>query len=132
MDIYQNLAYCRLLFIWSFLYLFNVIHFSPLLSLVLIFILELTSNKPYMMYDKRYGILLSELYLIIAIFIKSNTLFLFENIFIFILYCGVLHIMDTNVIKLHTKQLKIDDQIHNTESYWDYLGRIWYSFFMIH
>ena len=28
--------------------------------------------------------------------------------------------MDTNVIKLHTKQLKIDDQIHNTESYWDY------------
>ena len=50
--------------------LFNVIHFSPLLSLVLLFTLELTSNKPYMMYDKRYGILLSELYLIIAIFKK--------------------------------------------------------------
>ena len=36
--------------------------------------------------------------------------------------------MKTNVIKLHKHQLKIDDQIHSNESYWSYLGRIWYSF----
>ena len=73
-------------------------------------------------------IILSELYLIIAIYIKSNRLYLLENICIFIVYCGFVYSMGTNVIKLHNNQLKIDDQLHSNESYWDYLGRIWYLF----
>ena len=111
---YQNLAYCRWLFVWSFLFLLDLIKFSPLVSLIII--------------DKRYGILLSELFFIIAIYIKSNKLYLMENICIFIIYCSFLYSMNTNVIKLHRSQLKIDDQLHTNESYWSYLGRIWYSF----
>jgi hypothetical protein len=125
---YQNLAYCRWLFVWSFLFLLDLIKFSPLVSLVIIFILEVNNNKNYMTIDKRYGILLSELFFIIAIYIKSNKLYLMENICIFIIYCSFLYSMNTNVIKLHRSQLKIDDQIHSNESYWSYLGRIWYSF----
>ena len=125
---YQNLAYCRWVFVWSFLFLLNIINFSPLVSLIIIFILEINNNKNYMTLDKRYGILLSELYLIIAIYVKSNKLYLMENVCIFIIYCVFLYIMKTNVIKLHKHQLKIDDQIHSNESYWSYLGRIWYSF----
>lgn len=125
---YQNLAYCRWLFVWSFLFLLNIINFSPLVSLIIIFILEINNNKNYMTLDKRYGILLSELYLIIAIYVKSNKLYLMENVCIFIIYCVFLYIMKTNVIKLHKHQLKIDDQLHTNESYWIYLGRIWYSF----
>ena len=81
---YQNLAYCRWLFVWSFLFLLDLIKFSPLVSLIIIFILEVNNNKNYMTIDKRYGILLSELFLIIAIYIKSNKLYLMENICIFI------------------------------------------------
>ena len=125
---YQNLAYCRWLFVWSFLFLLDIIKFSPLVSLIIIFILEVNNNKNYMTIDKRYGILLSELFFIIAIYIKSNKLYLMENVCIFIIYCSFLYTMKTNVIKLHRKQLKIDDQIHSNESYWSYLGRIWYSF----
>jgi hypothetical protein len=125
---YQNLAYCRWLFVWSFLFLLDLIKFSPLVSLIIIFILELNNNKNYMTIDKRYGILLSELFFIIAIYIKSNKLYLIENICIFIIYCSFLYTMNTNVIKLHRSQLKIDDQLHSNESYWSYLGRIWYSF----
>lgn len=125
---YQNLAYCRWLFVWSFLFLLDLIKFSPLVSLIIIFILEVNNNKNYMTIDKRYGILLSELFLIIAIYIKSNKLYLMENICIFIIYCSFLYSMNTNVIKLHRSQLKIDDQLHTNESYWSYLGRIWYSF----
>ena len=127
---YQNLAYCRWLFVWSFLFLLNIINFSPLVSLIIIFILEINNNKNYMTIDKRYGILLSELFFIIAIYIKSNKLYLMENICIFIIYCSFLYSMNTNVIKLHRSQLKIDDQLHTNESYWSYLGRIWYSFFI--
>ena len=125
---YQNLAYCRWLFVWSFLFLLDLIKFSPLVSLIIIFILEVNNNKNYMTIDKRYGILLSELFFIIAIYIKSNKLYLMENICIFIIYCSFLYSMNTNVIKLHRSQLKIDDQLHTNESYWSYLGRIWYSF----
>ena len=127
---YQNLAYCRWLFVWSFLFLLDLIKFSPLVSLIIIFILEVNNNKNYMTIDKRYGILLSELFFIIAIYIKSNKLYLMENICIFIIYCSFLYSMNTNVIKLHRSQLKIDDQLHTNESYWSYLGRIWYSFFI--
>ena len=127
---YQNLAYCRWLFVWSFLFLLDIIKFSPLVSLIIIFILEVNNNKNYMTIDKRYGILLSELFFIIAIYIKSNKLYLMENICIFIIYCSFLYSMNTNVIKLHRSQLKIDDQLHTNESYWSYLGRIWYSFFI--
>ena len=127
---YQNLAYCRWLFVWSFLFLLDIIKFSPLVSLIIIFILEINNNKNYMTIDKRYGILLSELFFIIAIYIKSNKLYLMENICIFIIYCSFLYSMNTNVIKLHRSQLKIDDQLHTNESYWSYLGRIWYSFFI--
>ena len=125
---YQNLAYCRWLFVWSFLFLLDIIKFSPLVSLIIIFILEVNNNKNYMTIDKRYGILLSELFFIIAIYIKSNKLYLMENVCIFIIYCSFLYTMNTNVIKLHRTQLKIDDQLHSNESYWSYLGRIWYSF----
>ena len=78
--------------------------------------------------NKRYGIVLSEIYLIIAICIKSRNLYVLENMIVFILYCGFLVLMGTNIKKLHTKQLVIDDKIHSEETYWTYLGRVWYSF----
>ncbi len=130
MIIYQDLAYCRLLFVWSFLYLFNILQFSPLITLIIIVFIELTNNKSYMNPNKRYGIVLSEIYLIIAIFIKSRKLYLLENMIVFIVYCGFLVLMGTNIKKLHTEQLVIDDKLHSEETYWIYLGRIWYSFFM--
>ena len=128
MIIYQDLAYCRLLFVWSFLYLFDLLHFSPLITLIIVVLIEITNNKSYMNPNKRYGIVLSEIYLIIAICIKSRNLYVLENMIVFILYCGFLVLMGTNIKKLHTKQLVIDDKIHSEETYWTYLGRVWYSF----
>ena len=125
---YQDMAYCRWLFVWTFLFIFNVVSFSPLLSLLIVFIVELFAKKSYMSSDKRYGILLSELYVIIAILIKSKKLYLLENIFVFILYAGMIRMLGTDVETLHKVQLKNDDIIHSNEYYWEYLGRIWYSF----
>lgn len=130
MIIYQDLAYCRLLFIWSFLYLFDLVHFSPLITLIIVVLIDITNNKSYMNPNKRYGIVLSEIYLIIAICTKSRKLYVLENMIVFILYCGFLLVMGTNIKKLHTKQLVIDDKLHSEETYWNYLGRVWYSFFM--
>lgn len=125
---YQDMAYCRWLFVWAFLFIFNVVSFSPLLSLIIVFVVEVFSKKTYMTTNKRYGILLSELYVIIAIFIKSKKLYLLENIFVFILYAGAIRMLGTDVDTLHKVQLKKDDMIHSNEYYWEYLGRIWYSF----
>ena len=130
MIIYQDLAYCRLLFVWSFLYLFDLVHFSPLITLIIVVLIDITNNKSYMNPNKRYGIVLSEIYLIIAICTKSRKLYVLENMIVFILYCGFLLVMGTNIKKLHTKQLVIDDKLHSEETYWNYLGRVWYSFFM--
>ena len=130
MIIYQDLAYCRLLFIWSFLYLFDLVHFSPLITLIIVVLIDITNNKSYMNPNKRYGIVLSEIYLIIAICTKSRKLYVLENMIVFILYCGFLLVMGTNIKKLHTKQLVIDDKLHSEETYWNYLGRVWYCFFM--
>ena len=130
MIIYQDLAYCRLLFIWSFLYLFDLVHFSPLITLIIVVLIDITNNKSYMNPNMRYGIVLSEIYLIIAICTKSRKLYVLENMIVFILYCGFLLVMGTNIKKLHTKQLVIDDKLHSEETYWNYLGRVWYSFFM--
>ena len=130
MIIYKDLAYCRLLFIWSFLYLFDLVHFSPLITLIIVVLIDITNNKSYMNPNKRYGIVLSEIYLIIAICTKSRKLYVLENMIVFILYCGFLLVMGTNIKKLHTKQLVIDDKLHSEETYWNYLGRVWYSFFM--
>lgn len=131
MIIYQDLAYCRFIFIWSILFLLDYIHFSPLITLFIIFILENISDKPYMSKHKQTGLLLSELFFIILLLLKSKKLYIKENIMIFWLYLSYLYLFNIDVITLHNYHLKIDDLQHNQENYWQYLYRIWCSF-LIH
>ena len=129
MIVYQNLAYCRFLFLWSFLYVFDIVKFSPLITLLIVIIIELNMDKYYMNRNKRYGIIISEIYLVIMLILKNRKLYLIENTIAIMLYCGILLLMETNIIKLYNNQLLVDDRIYSEETYWNYLARTWYSFF---
>ena len=80
---------------------------------------------------KQTGLLLSELFFIILLLLKSKKLYIKENIMIFWLYLSYLYLFNIDVITLHNYHLKIDDLQHNQENYWQYLYRIWCSF-LIH
>ena len=131
MIVYQDLAYCRYTFIWSILFLIGLVKFSPLLSLLIIFILELTSEKYYMTNHKRNGILLSELFFIVALALKDTRLYIKENMIAVLLYLCYLYIFHVNVFTLHMEYLKEDDIQYKNENYWNYLGRVWHSFLFI-
>ena len=105
MIVYQDLAYCRYTFIWSILFLIGLVNFSPLLSLFIIFILELTSEKYYMTNHKRNGILLSEMFFIVALALKDTRLYIKENMIAIFLYLCYLYIFQVNVITLHMEYL---------------------------
>ena len=128
MIVYQNLAYCRFLFLWCFLYVFDIVKFSPLITLLIVIIIELNMDKYYMNRNKRYGIIISEIYLVIMLILKNRKLYLIENTIAIMLYCGILLLMETNIIKLYNNQLLVDDRIYSEETYWNYLARTWYSF----
>ena len=131
MIVYQDLAYCRYTFIWSILFLIGLVNFSPLLSLLIIFILELTSEKYYMTNHKRNGILLSEMFFIVALALKDTRLYIKENMIAIFLYLCYLYIFQVNVITLHMEYLKEDDIQYKNENYWEYLSRVWHSFLFL-
>ena len=127
---YQNIAYCRFVFIWALLFIFNFIKFSPLLTLIIIFLFESASNKDYITDNKKIGLLLSEFLFIIVLVYKSRNLYIFENVCIFLFYLCFLFIIDVSIIKLHTQHLPRDDLINSQENYNDYFTRVWSAFIL--
>ena len=121
---YQNIAYCRFVFIWALLFIFNFIKFSPLLTLIF----ESTSKKPYITTNKKTGLLLSEIIFIVVLLFKSRKLYVFENISFFLIYLVFLYTINVNIFNLHNHHLVRDDLIYSQENYKDYFIRIWSTF----
>ena len=125
---YQNYGYCRYIFIWGLLSLFGIVKSTPLISLIMIIVIEFTTKKDYMSRHKKWGILFSELFFIIALWFKDRGLYLFENLLFCLIYLCILYVNNIDVVALHKIHLKNDDIIHGMEDYWGYLGRVWYLF----
>ena len=128
MVLYQNLAYCRYIFIWSFFFLSNIVPYSPAASLVIIVIINYYFNKAKdnMTTNKFYGMLLSELFLLIAVLSKVFKFFIVENmIFVSIYGSGIYFYFNINPIYLHTTLLPEDDKKHKHELYFPYMKRVW-------
>ena len=125
----QNLAYCRYIYIWTILFLLNVVPYSPLISLFLISILELKShvlsNKNYITFSKAFGLIFVDILLFILVFMKDTNLYIVPNILFFVFYLLILHIHETNILTLHNELLKQDDLNHSQEKYFEYMKRIW-------
>lgn len=134
---YQNLAYCRFLHIWMTLYLLNLSPYSPILSFYLTFISHVANlfNNKNLSINKLYGLILSDILIIILLNFKSNQLHVFDNIVMFIFYNILLLIYNfiyndnINIITLHTKTLKKDDIKYKHENYFQYIFRIWIHVF---
>jgi hypothetical protein len=134
---YQNLAYCRFLHIWMTLYLLNLSPYSPILSFYITFIFHLINlfNNKYISINKIYGLLLSDIFIIILLNLKSEKLHIFDNIIMFIFYNILLLIYNfiyndnINIITLHTEKLKNDDIKYKHENYFQYIFRIWIHVF---
>ena len=130
---YQNLAYCRFLHIWMTLYLLNLSPYSPILSFYITFISHVANlfNNKNLSINKLYGLILSDIVIIILLNLKSNKLHVFDNIVMFIFYNILLLIYNfiyhdnINIITLHTKTLKKDDIKYKHENYFQYIFRIW-------
>ena len=128
MVLYQNLAYCRYIFIWSFLFLLNIVPYSPASSLIPIVIINYFFNqaKDIMTKSKFYGMFISELFLLIAILSKVFDFFIIENIIFFVTYSGIIYIyFDINPLFLHTTLLASDDEKYKNELYFPYMKRVW-------
>lgn len=89
--------------------------------------------------SKKYGLVISDMSLILIDIITKIlrndwSLYLYENILIFILYNLFLLIYNyvmndnINIINLHMNKLKDDDIIHNDENYYEYIVRVWTIF----
>ena len=134
--IYQNYAYCRIIHIWSFLYLLNLSNWSPLISIYILFILHILHNilfliKKIYLTNKSLGILFFDIFLIIFHNIKNNKIQLKINLLFFIIYfIFIKYYFKICPIKLHTKYLLKDDQLHENETYFQYKKRIWKLFFI--
>lgn len=130
---YQNLAYCRFLHIWMTLYLLNLSPYSPILSFYITFISHVANlfNNKNLSINKLYGLILSDILIIILLNFKSNQLHVFDNIVMFIFYNILLLIYNftyndnINIITLHTIKLKDDDSKYKHENYFQYIFRIW-------
>jgi hypothetical protein len=128
MVLYQNLAYCRYIFIWSFLFLLNIVPCSPASSLIPIVIINYFFNqaKDIMTKSKFYGMFICELFLLIAILSKVFDFFIIENIIFFVTYSGIIYIyFDINPLYLHTTLLASDDEKYKNELYFPYMKRVW-------
>ena len=125
----QNLAYCRYIYIWAILFLLNIVPFSPLASFICInifeFINQIKFGKKYVTSTKGFGLVFSDILLLILIFIKDRNPYIIPNIIFFIFYLLILHIHETNIVTLHTELLKQDDLNHSQENYFEYMKRVW-------
>ena len=125
----QNFAYCRYIYIWSILFLLNIVTFSPLSSLLVIFIFEsysfLMHKKIYMLDSKSNGIIFFDFFFLFLVLIKDSKPYILQNLIFFILYNIILQLNGLNVLNVHNNLLKQDDIIHKHENYFDYFKRIW-------
>ena len=125
--IYQNLAYCRYIYIWSFLYLANIIYFSPSSTIACIIILHL-SNNSNITRNKKYGMILIDFILLTSCLVKDFKFYLIENIICLLFYLIILLLIKVNPIILYTKYLEEDNKNHKDELYIAYMFRIWNYF----
>ena len=127
---YQNIKYCRYIYLWALLYLFNVVNFSPCFSLLVIVLFEIYShisknNKIKNFSSKFLYIMLVDIFLLLLIFIKSKKLFFSENVLFFIYFNIILIVYyKTNIVVLNIN-IKNDDQLYKNENYFNYLKRVY-------
>jgi len=137
MVIYQNLAYCRYLQLWTIFYLFNIVKYNPCISLFTVSLLHLCSLDST---SKRILILFQDYILISLIIIKLKcnqnsiikNLNIFSNLLVFLCYLFILKEINVNPIKLYMEYLPNDDKNYKHENYIEYFKRIWISFFNIY
>lgn len=137
MVIYQNLAYCRYLQLWTIFYLFNLVKYNPCISLFIVSLLHLYSLDSTL---KRILILFQDYILLSLIIIKSKyhknsiikNLNIFYNLLVFLFYLFTLKEININPIKLYLEYLPNDDKNYKNENYIEYFKRIWISFFNIY
>ena len=122
----QNLAYCRYLQVWGILKLCNLVQSSPLISLDIVSIIHLINIECS---SKRIGILLQDYVLIGLIYYQDRQIYIYENVFVFMIYLQMLFILRINFCKLYIHYLPVDDRRYATENYAQYLFRIWGMFF---
>ena len=117
----QLLAYCRLIQLWTPLYLVKILYFSPLFSLLLtsgLHIVTLSLNS------KRIGILSLDIIQILSILYISNNLYIIENFIVFLIYINLLLLYEKDPISLYLVDLKHDDEIYKHETFIEYINRI--------
>ena len=125
--IYQNLAYCRILHLWLMLYIFNITHYSPLLSFIITFFIHLFISNKSMTRYKKYGIISFDIISIYYLSLINFNFTILPNFILFIAYIlGLYFIFNINMIELYTIYLKEDDIRHYGENYFSYMYRIWY------
>ena len=137
MVIYQNLAYCRYLQLWTIFYLFNLVKYNPCISLLIVSLLHLYNIDST---SKRILILFQDYILISLIIIKLKfnqnsiikNLNISLNLLVFLFYLFILKEININPIKLYLEYLPNDDKNHKNENYVEYFKRIWTSFFNIY
>lgn len=117
----QLLAYCRLIQLWTPLYLIKILHFSPLFSLIVtsgLHIVTLNLNS------KRIGILSLDIIQILSILYISNNLYIIENSIVFLIYINLLLLYEKDPISLYLVELRHDDEIYKDETFIEYINRI--------
>ena len=118
----QLLAYCRLIQLWTPLYLIKILNFSPpLFSLIVtsgLHIVTLNLNS------KRIGILSLDIIQILSILYISNNLYIIENSIVFLIYINLLLLYEKDPISLYLVELRHDDEIYKDETFIEYINRI--------
>lgn len=120
----QLLAYCRLIQLWTPLYLIKILYFSPLFSLIVttgLHVVTLNINS------KRIGILLLDIIQILSIIYISNIsnyLYIIENSIVFLIYINLLLLYEKDPISLYLVELRHDDEIYKDETFIEYINRI--------
>ena len=117
----QLLAYCRLIQLWTPLYLIKILYFSPLFSLIVtsgLHIVTLNFNS------KRIGILSLDIIQILSILYISNNLYIIENSIVFLIYINLLLLYEKDPISLYLVELRHDDEIYKDETFIEYINRI--------
>lgn len=117
----QLLAYCRLIQLWTPLYLVKILYFSPLFSLIVtsgLHIVTLNLNS------KRIGILSLDIIQILSILYISNNLYIIENFIVFLIYINLLLLYEKDPISLYLVELRHDDEIYKDETFIEYINRI--------
>jgi len=131
MILYQNFAYCRYIFVWTFLFLFNIVPYSPTGSLCIIIFINYFYNqsKKIMTKNKFNGMIISEIILLFLCLIKVFKFYWIENTIFFTTYCGLIYFgVGVNPLYLHTTLLAEDDEIYKDELYFPYMKRVWSYF----